>query len=192
LSTPSKASSQQSRSLGAIHTVPHKLDVEPNPGPLRRDSKQRTMDHMPNLASTFKSEISRLARKEVRSEIISLKKAVASQRTEIASLKKQMRDLIATSKKSAKTRQARPAEAKEGEGTRLRFSAKGLKSHRQKLGLSAKDYGLLVSASALSIYKWEEGKVRPREGALAKIAEVRSLGKRELLRRLDELSGGSA
>jgi DNA-binding transcriptional regulator YiaG len=65
-----------------------------------------------------------------------------------------------------------------------------MKTHRQKLGLSAKDYGLLVGVSALSIYKWEDGKVQPRGSALVKIAAVRQLGKREAARRLEALQQG--
>ncbi len=41
---------------------------------------------MPNLASTLKSEIARLARKELKSEIQLLRKTVASHRGEIAAL----------------------------------------------------------------------------------------------------------
>ena len=43
---------------------------------------------MANIASLLKSEISRVARKEVRGEIAGLKKAVSSYRSEIAALKR--------------------------------------------------------------------------------------------------------
>ena len=66
----------------------------------------------------------------------------------------------------------------------LRFSAKGLISQRKRLGLSAAECGLLVGASAQSIYNWEVGKVRPRAKHLAAIASLRSLGKREVAARL--------
>jgi len=42
---------------------------------------------MPNLGSFFKSEISRLARREVRREVHALRKASAAHRREIAALK---------------------------------------------------------------------------------------------------------
>ena len=41
---------------------------------------------MPNIATVLKDEIARVARKQVRSEIASLKKATATYRLEIASL----------------------------------------------------------------------------------------------------------
>jgi DNA-binding transcriptional regulator YiaG len=143
---------------------------------------------MPNIASLLKSEITRLARKEVRAEIESLKKALASQRSDIAVLKKTVRSLEGELKRATKGLKPVAAEAASDEAP-ARFRPAGMKAHRQKLGLSAKDYGLLIGASMISVYKWEDGKVRPRDSALTKIAEVRSLGKREAIRRLAELNG---
>ena len=71
----------------------------------------------------------------------------------------------------------------------VRFSPLWVKSHRQRLGLSAQDYGRLVGVSALTVYNWESGKSKPRKEALAAVAAVRGLGKREALKRLEILSG---
>ena len=60
----------------------------------------------------------------------------------------------------------------------------GLKTHRAKLGLSAKDYGTLVGVSGLTVYHWEAGKSKPRKKQLAALAAVRGMGKREALARL--------
>ena len=58
-----------------------------------------------------------------------------------------------------------------GEATgSTRFSAKGLKSLRAKLGLSAADFGQLVGASAQSIYKWESGNAVPRASQQAVVS----------------------
>lgn len=48
---------------------------------------------MTNIASVLKSEISRIARKEVRAEIDSLKKASAQYRSAIAQLRREVSDL---------------------------------------------------------------------------------------------------
>ncbi len=45
---------------------------------------------MANFASELKSEISRIARKEIRAEILALKKASAQYRTDIAALKRRI------------------------------------------------------------------------------------------------------
>lgn len=61
------------------------------------------------------------------------------------------------------------------------------KTQRDRLGLSAKDYGLLVGVSGLTIYNWEQGKSRPRQAQLASLAAVRGIGKREANAKLELL-----
>ena len=143
---------------------------------------------MPNIAAILKSEISRVARKEVRAETSSLKKAASAYRSEIAALKRRThaleQQLRHLNKSSAK--HAPPAPSDDSPDTR-RFSAKGLASLRRRLGLSAADCGLLVGASSQSIYNWEEGKVRPQAKHLPAIAALRTLGKREAKARLESL-----
>lgn len=146
---------------------------------------------MTNIATLLKSEITRLARKEIRAEIASLKKASASYRIEIAALKRQLKEveraLRQATKANASSRAPRPA-TNETASRDTKFSARGLKAHREKLGFSAKDYGLLVGASSLSIYRWEDEKGAPRAKFLPALAAVRQLGKREALKRLSTLT----
>ena len=52
-------------------------------------------------------------------------------------------------------------------------------SQRRRLGLSAAECGLLIGASAQSIYNWEEGKARPRAQHVAAIFALRTLGRRQ-------------
>ena len=140
---------------------------------------------MPNIAALLKSEISRVARKEVRSETLSLRKAARTYRSEIAALKRRMQELEHHLRRLSKSKgKAPPAESEAAPAEGLRFSAKGLISQRKRLGLSAAECGLLVGASAQSIYNWEVGKIRPRAKHLAAIASLRTLGKREAAARL--------
>lgn len=141
-----------------------------------------------NLATALKSEITRLARKEQKAETQALKNSLTQHRSEIASLKRRISDLERMVKQLAKTSpSAQPSRSKvlADEGQRFRFSAKGLASHRQKLGLSAEQYGSLIGVSGQSIYKWENEKAAPRAAQLAKLVSIRGLGKREALARLD-------
>jgi DNA-binding transcriptional regulator YiaG len=142
---------------------------------------------MPNIASLLKEEITRLARKELRANTESLKKAVATYRSEIAALKRRVETLERHAKRTAKVVSRVQSERPESD-PQNRFSAKGLAAHRQRLGLSAADYGALLGASALSVYKWEGGQVRPRVSYLPAIAAVRSMGKREAAARLEQVS----
>lgn len=146
---------------------------------------------MPNIATALKAEISRLARKELRAETDALKKTVSQQRTQLAALRRRLDALERQQKRSAKGRRGAEVDAaQESEGdAKHRFSAKGLASSRQRLGLSAADFGRLVGVSPLSIYKWEQGQ-RPRQRYLPGIAAVRKMGKREAAARLVELAAG--
>ena len=141
---------------------------------------------MPNLSSVLKSEITRLARKEVRSAVDPLRKANAGYRREIAELKRQLAALQRESKATARAPRPRP-DAEAETATRTRFVPKGVKSLRLRLGLSASDFGRLVGASGQSVYNWETGKTVPREGQQAALAAVRGLGQREAARRLEAL-----
>jgi hypothetical protein len=143
---------------------------------------------MPSIASILKSEIARVARKEVRGETLGLKGAVRAYRAEIALLKgrtqAQGQELRRLSKTSAK---AAPVAAKDVSSKTLRFSAKGLASQRRRLALSADGCGLLVGASGQSVYSWQAGKASPRAAHLPAIAGLRTLGKREATARLASL-----
>lgn len=144
---------------------------------------------MANLASVLKTEIRRLARKEIREQMGSTKKATAQYRREIAALKRQVDEQsrqIAFLEAQEKKRLAQ--EPSEELATNVRFSPSGLKSHRERLGFSAADYAKLVGVSPKTIYLWEQGEVRPRPKQLAGLVEVRGIGKREALKRLEMLN----
>jgi DNA-binding transcriptional regulator YiaG len=143
---------------------------------------------MPNIASILKLEIARVARREVRLETQTLKKAVATQRSEIAVLKRTVRDLQQAVRRTTRlaTRPASsPAAAAPAPG--VRFVAKGLVSTRQRLGLSAEDMGLLIGASGQSVHNWEKGDARPRAKHLPAIAALRSIGKKAAAAQLAQL-----
>jgi len=143
---------------------------------------------MPNVASLLKSEMSRVARKEVRVETLSLKKAVSAYRTEIAALKRRAQSLEqALRRLSSVHGKPAPTVAVEQDAGKFRFSAKGLASQRQRLGLSAEQCGLLLGASSQSVYNWEQGKTRPLARHLPAIAAVRKMSKKDAADRLDSL-----
>lgn len=134
---------------------------------------------MTSIATVLKSEIARIARKEIRSEVDALKKASSTYRTEIAALKRRALALEQQLQRAAKrVPKPEPAPAEEP-GQPVRFSAKRLKTQRERLGLSAEACGLIIGASGQSIYNWEAGVARPRSKHLEAIAELRTLGKKQ-------------
>lgn len=142
---------------------------------------------MSNFSSVLKGEIARVARKEIKNAADPLRKANASYRRDIAELKRQLAALQKEFRALSKVPRASAPAAAETAGN-TRFSAKGLKSLRARLGLSAADLGRLVQASGQSVYNWEAGKAAPRASQRAALASVRGLGKREAAKRLEALA----
>jgi DNA-binding XRE family transcriptional regulator len=140
---------------------------------------------MPNLAKVLKEEIARLARRELRRETKTVKKASAQHRRALAGLKRQVQQLqrqtALLGRQVGRCCAVAPAPSS---AKQVRFTAKGLRSERKRLGLSAADYARLAGVSALSIYAWESGKVRPRQAQVVALAALRGLGKREVAARL--------
>jgi DNA-binding transcriptional regulator YiaG len=147
---------------------------------------------MPNIAMVLKEEISRLARKEVRRQTQALRKASGQYRKDIAEMKRQLFDLQRKVNPLQKqVLKSGPSQVVKTETSGVRFTAKGLRSQRQRLGLSAADYGKLVGVTGQTIYSWEHEIARPRKGQLPRIASLRRLGKREALDHLRQLTRGT-
>ena len=147
---------------------------------------------MPNIATVLKKEIVRLARKEIRRQTSVLRKMSAQYRRDIAEMKRRITELqrkVAPLQKQvlggASVQQA------EGDGGHVRFTARGLRSQRQRLGLSAANYGKLIGVTGQTIYSWEQETSRPRKQQVARIASLRHLGKREAVARLQQLASRS-
>jgi DNA-binding XRE family transcriptional regulator len=141
---------------------------------------------MPNIAAALKMEIARIARKEIRGEVSTLKSAANQQRAKIAALRKEVERLERELKRATREPSKTGAQSPTGtDGVALRFRASGLTSHRRRLGLSAADFGRLIGVSGQSIYKWEAGEAKPRRKQLESVAAVRGIGRREALKRLE-------
>jgi DNA-binding transcriptional regulator YiaG len=135
---------------------------------------------MSNFASQLKSEIARIAKKEIRGESAPLKKSSSQYRSDIAALKKRVATLEALVKKLSKVAQkSRPEAADVADDKNLRFRSAGFATLRKKLGLSANEMGHLLGVSGQSVYKWEQGKAKPRANQLKAIAAVRKMGKKQ-------------
>ena len=147
---------------------------------------------MPNIAAVLKEEIVRLTRKEIRKQTNVLRRASAQYRRDIAEMKRRVSDLQRkVTPLEEQVLKNVPAELTEVDAQRVRFTARGLRSQRQRLGLSATDCGKLIGVTDQTIYNWEHETARPRKEQLARIASLRRMGKREVQARLQQLMRGS-
>lgn len=166
---------------------------------------------MTPFAASLKSEIARVARKEIKVETEGLKKQSSGYRSDIAELKRQIKALTSTVKALQKAVESgKPAAVKSSkEGTdkgsaqgsdkaasqtqaapkgrkpRNQFTGEAFAALRQKLDLTQAQMAQLIGSSSLSVSKWESGNVQPRAKQLEAINAVWKIGKREARRMLE-------
>ncbi len=143
---------------------------------------------MTNIATALKIEISRIARREIRLETASAKKFQSATRSEIAKLKRQVRTLESQLRNASRATRAPKASAEEQPGRAARVGPKAIASLRRRLGLSAESFGTLLGTSGQSIYNWESGKATPRGNSAAKLASLKSVGKKAVVAHLEKLA----
>lgn len=150
---------------------------------------------MTTFSNAFRSEVVRMARKELKPELQGMRKALTSHRSEIAALKREVKTLTSQLKAAQRVVKAtaapvedEPAPARKG-GRKWVFKPEALTTKRAELGLTAKDMAKLLQASPLSLSKWVNGKANPRAAQLERIRAVLGLGKRKALALLAEGEG---
>jgi DNA-binding transcriptional regulator YiaG len=129
------------------------------------------------LNKVFGEWVQKLTRREMKPFIRESRQRLAELRKVITELKKQIK-----ANRIRPEPQPRPLRASTPLATisKSRLRVDGLKARRQKLGLSAKQYGKLLGVSALTVYNWEQGKSKPRRSQLPRIVAVRGMGKRQV------------
>ena len=138
---------------------------------------------MSSLITSLKSEIARIARKELKAEVQSLRKLTTAHRSEIAALKRQVKALAsevkATRRKEKPVAGRSPQSNEQAKPSKIRFASERFAALRVRLGITQTEMAQLLGASSLSVHKWEAGGVQPRAAQLEKIAAVMKMGKRE-------------
>lgn len=147
---------------------------------------------MTTFSNAFRSEVVRMARKELKPELQGMRKALTSHRSEIAALKREVKTLT-SQLKAAQRLVKTPAPQAEEEvpparkgGRKWVFKPEALAAKRAEFGISAKDMAKLLQAGLASVNRWETGKAHPRAAQLERIYEVLGLGKRKALALLAE------
>lgn len=148
---------------------------------------------MTAFSDAFRSEVMRMARKEIKGELESLRKTISAQRSDIAVLKRDMKAIVAQvkalnkaggRKTSAGEVQKPDGQAPAGRKRTFHFKAEALMAKREQLGITQQSMAVLLDSSQLSVSRWESGKVMPRVAQLERIQQVLKMGKREALAKL--------
>lgn len=146
---------------------------------------------MADIAIVLKAEITRLAKKEVkkavgslRQEVIALKKGNAALKRRIKSLEQDSKHLLRKEKKQIKQQ----AKTLPEDADAYRLTSRTIKALRKKFGFSQEEFATLVGlASGQSVYLMEHkaGALKIRSKTKAAILAVKDIGKREACRRLE-------
>jgi DNA-binding transcriptional regulator YiaG len=137
---------------------------------------------MGKMEQTLKSEITRLARKEMRAtylplarDVRRLKRAVSALRKTVAVLAKLRAELQAQRTAERARLAAAPEEVKVA-----RLSPLLVKKLRKRLGITQGELATLVGVSTSAVGFWEYGKAKPEGHNREALVALRKLGRREV------------
>jgi len=144
--------------------------------------------NMSALAKQLKDEITRVANRRVRESVSALKKNMVQQKVDNGALKKRLSALETALKQLSKSTDGLTSKKTKPMSQKPRFRAAGFATLRKKLGINAAQTASLLGVSDQSVYKWEQGRARPRAAQLEAIVQLRKMGKRAVHKRLAELA----
>jgi DNA-binding transcriptional regulator YiaG len=143
------------------------------------------------IESMIKSEIQRLARREIRSTFRPLKREVRTMRLKLSGLMKGFGTLNRITKEQVQRASEQfKLEASTEEIKISRFSPARIRALRLKKGLSQKELGMLIGVSLGTVVLWEKGKITPKAERKGALIALRKLKKREIKGVLAEKKAG--
>jgi DNA-binding transcriptional regulator YiaG len=142
---------------------------------------------MGKMESIIKSEVQRLAKREIHKTLAPLAQDIRLLKTQVSQLKKIVSRLERTTaykRKKAEsgleTLEASPEEVKAS-----RLSPRLIQSLRKKLAISQKELAILAGVSLGAVHQWEIGKFKPKDEKKKILIALRKLGRREVRRLLE-------
>ena len=149
---------------------------------------------MGKLEATIKSEIMRLAKRELHKVSVPLKRDVRLLKNTVSQIRKAVLPLerfAAHQQKELANREialkATPEEVKKS-----RFSPRLIRSLRKHLGITQKELAILVGVTVGAAHQWEIGKFNPKAEKKAALVALRKLGRGEVKKLLQGRTSGTA
>jgi len=146
---------------------------------------------MSNVAKVLKAEIARISKREAKSATQGigksttwLRKTVADLKRRVLLIEKENKRLVGTVKKYQEESPEKPDE----DTKKARLTSKGIRSLRNKLGLSQAGFAKLVGVTTHAVFLWEnkEGALSLRDKTRQALLSIRRLGAREAKLKLAE------
>ena len=143
---------------------------------------------MGKVGSIIKSEIIRLAKRELRQVSIPLGRDVRSLKNTVSQLRKSVLVLerfVAQRQKESSKREIR-LEASPEELKKSRFSPRLIQSLRKKLRITQKELAVLAGVTVGAVHQWEMGKFQPKTVKKARLVALRKLTRSDVKKLLEE------
>ncbi len=149
---------------------------------------------MGKLEGTIKSEIERLAKRELHKVSVPLKREIRLLKISVSKLRKTVSSLerFATERQKELAKRQIRLEATPEEVKKSRLSPHLIKSLRKHLGITQKELAILVGVTIGAAHKWEMGKFSPKVEKKAALVALRKLGRGEVKKLLEEKASGTA
>jgi DNA-binding transcriptional regulator YiaG len=143
---------------------------------------------MGKIEGIIKSEIMRLAKREIRKITVPLGRDVWSLKSAVSQLRKAVLTLqrITTSQQKELEERKKPLEASPEEVKVSRFSPSLIRSLRKHLGITQKELAILTGVTVGAAHLWESGQFKPSMKKKAVMVALRKLGRREVRKLLEE------
>jgi DNA-binding transcriptional regulator YiaG len=147
---------------------------------------------MGKLETTIKSEIMRLAKRELRKVSVPLVRDVGSLKGVVSQIRKAILALERFTAQQQKEMSKRkiPLEATPEEVKASRFSPRLFRSLRKRLGITQGGLAILCGVTLGAVQSWESGKFRPKEEKRRTLVGLRKLRRRDVKKLLEEKSIG--
>ena len=143
---------------------------------------------MGKVEGIIKSEIVRLARREIRKISVRLGRDVRFLKSGVSQLRKTVLTLqrITASQQKELEKGKTPLGATPEEVKESRFSSRLIGSLRRRLGITQKELAILTGVSVGAAHLWEIGQFKPSMKKKAVMVALRKLGRREVRKLLEE------
>jgi DNA-binding transcriptional regulator YiaG len=145
---------------------------------------------MGKFEGIIKSEIVRLAKREVRKISVPLGRDVWSLKGAVSQLRKAVLTLqrITAQQQKQLEKGEMPLEAAPEEVKVSRFSPRLIRSLRKHLGVTQKEMAILTGVTVGAVHLWESGQFKPSEKKKAVMVALRKLGRREVRKLVEKKS----
>ena len=143
---------------------------------------------MAKLEMIFKSEIVRLAKREMRKVMVPLGRDVRSLKSTVSQLRKtvSLLEKVAARQESQRADERFKLEAAPEETNKARLSPRLIRLLRKRLGITQKELATLAGVTVGAIFQWEKGMFDPRDDKKAVLVALRKLGRRQVKMLLEE------